>query len=97
MPNKKLAMSIWFISNDNTFKKEMENHENDIFLNILGSQIIHKELDMIRYKTPCSVYGCSTNSMSNCHLCMKSYCSEHLHLDLHNLKNISIINQLRVN
>lgn len=74
----------------------MKNYGRDVFINISGSQHAEDEFNVIRNEAPCSVYGCSTNCILQCHLCRKSYCSEHLHLDLHNLKNIAIINQLKM-
>ena len=74
----------------------MENHGSDAFINIFGSHNKYGELNVTSYETPCSVYGCKSSSMSKCHFCMKSYCSEHLHLDLHKLKNMAIINQLKM-
>lgn len=76
-------------------RKEMKNHKYEASENFSDVHGTKEETDQIEYKISCSVYGCSTKSVSICVICTKSYCYEHLHLDLHNLKNIEIINQLK--
>jgi len=53
------------------------------------------EIDLTVNRNSCAVYGCSTKSMTRCNICVRYYCAEHLHFDLHNLNNMGIINQLK--
>lgn len=64
-------------------------------INISGYLDANKELNAMIHDNPCSVYGCSTNSMLKCHICRKDYCFGHLNLDLHNLKNIGTLTNFR--
>lgn len=74
----------------------MKYQGKDVFINISSSHSAEEKLNMLRYETPCSVYGCTIGSISHCHFCMKSYCNEHINIDLHNLKNMAILSQLKM-
>lgn len=69
-----------------------ENAFNDI------SNSISKKADVeVKNIYSCSVTGCLTSPISRCGTCSKYYCYGHLHMDLHPLENVEIINQFRNN
>ncbi len=71
----------------------MTEHTSDAFTEISDMHEAIKETYQTVYRNSCAVYGCSTKSMIKCNICVRYYCAEHLHFDLHNLNNMGIINQ----
>ena len=71
-------------------------HLNDVFTEISYEFEAKYEPFVCHNQVFCAVNGCSSKSTLNCVMCMKNYCYEHLHLDLHNLKNVGIIKHLQI-
>ena len=68
---------------------------NDSFTEMFDKQEAIKRIHQTVNRKSCAVYSCSNKAMTECDICMRHYCYEHLELDLHNLHNIGIINQLK--
>ena len=67
----------------------------DLFREMFDELEAIKRIYQTLNRNSCAVYGCSTKAMTECDICMRHYCYEHLELDLHNLHNMGIINQLK--
>jgi len=78
------------------FLTDLRYQTNDVFTEIFYTFETKYERRPYFHQNSCAVNGCLSKSTSNCTICMKHYCYEHLHLDLHNLRNIVIINQLQI-
>ncbi len=76
---------------DNT----MARQTNDSFTEMFDKQEAIKRIHQTVNRNSCAVYSCSINVMTECDICGRRYCYEHLELDLHNLHNMGFINKLK--
>lgn len=75
----------------------MNNRFDNAFNDILVNSIPKKSDLKVKNIHSCSVTDCLASPISRCGTCSKYYCYEHLHMDLHPLENIEIINQFKNN
>ena len=72
------------------------SNRRDTAFNDNSVNTISKKSDVeVNYIHSCSVSDCMAAPISRCGTCSKYYCYEHLHMDLHPLENVVIINQFR--
>ena len=76
---------------------EMNNHLDNAFNDISVNSVANKSDVEVNYIHSCSVVSCLAAPISRCGACSKYYCYEHLHMDLHPLENVEIINQFKNN
>lgn len=73
----------------------MHNRLDIAFNDNSVSSLAKKSNVEVNYIHSCSVFDCLATPISRCETCSKYYCYEHLHMDLHPLENIVIINQFK--